>query len=96
MYHTTTIKTWYRHTDHPYNYEYYYDHCTAKDTASTWCVPDVTRSVHDLSADIAVDNYQPLEYGCKTTMPFTTTSNIDLDTLWSYQLQDDEEFALIF
>lgn len=78
------------------SYEYNNDHGTENDTTSTWCVPDVTRSVHDLSADIAVDNYQPLEYGCKTTMPFTTTSNIDLDTLWSYQLQDDEEFALIF
>lgn len=56
---------------------------------SSWCVPDTIKSVHDLSSDNS-GNYYPT-----TMMPFTSASNIDIDAFWSYQLQDDDEFALI-
>jgi hypothetical protein len=68
-------------------------------STSTLCVPDVTKSVHDLSYDNTTAYYQPASqqdlYGNNTYVPFTSTLSADIDILWSYQLHNDDD-ALIF
>ena len=82
------------------SYEQNYNHNkNMNGSLSSWCVPDAVKSIHDLSSDQSVNYYQllpPPQYGNKTIMPLTSISNSDIDTFWSYQLQDDDEFALIF
>jgi hypothetical protein len=82
----------------PITFEFYNKHHDMNGSISSWCVPDVTKSVHDLSYDSTVVYYQPpsQQYSSNSIVPFTTASNADIETLLSYQLQDDDEFALIF
>ena len=81
----------------PITYEFYNKHNDLNPTA-TWCVPDVTTSIHNLIGDNAVVYHPPpsQQYSSTTITPFATVANADIDTLWRYQFRDDDEFALIF
>lgn len=62
----------------------------------TWSIPDETPSaVHDLSTEIDYCDHAQ-QQNQKTILPFSTSSSIDIDTLWSYQLDGDDEFVLNF
>jgi hypothetical protein len=59
--------------------------------ASTWFIPDKVSTEHtvrDLSHSVRDDHHPCI-------IPFTATSNEELDLSWCYQLQDDDDFVFV-
>ena len=79
----------------PIPYQYFNNHDDLNFSMTTWRVPDMTKSIHNLSNDCTVVYYQPpSQYSTKTIVPWMTASNADIDTLLSYPLED--EFGMPF
>jgi hypothetical protein len=68
-----------------------YDDRIMNVASTTWLIPDMVSTeptVRDLSDSVRDDHHPYI-------IPFTATSNEELDISWCYQLQDDDDFVFV-